>query len=109
MIYCFDIDGTLCTQTHGKYDEAQPLQNRIDFINDLYNRGHIIYLMTARGMTRTNNNVVLAYAEMYNFTKQQVDRWNIKYHALFLGKPTADFYIDDKAVLDSEFFEQQGS
>jgi hypothetical protein len=46
---------------------------------------------------------------MYNFTKQQVDRWNIKYHALFLGKPTADFYIDDKAVLDSEFFEQQDS
>lgn len=104
MIYCFDIDGTLCTQTDGDYSKAEPLQHRIDIVNNLYDNGHTIYILTARGMTRSNNNISMAYGEMYAFTKQQLSKWGIRYHILFLGKPKADFYIDDKAIEDTSFF-----
>ena len=107
MIYCFDIDGTLCTQTDGNYIKALPIQNRIDIVNSLYNSGHTIYILTARGMTRSDNNISLAYGEMYSFTKDQLSAWGVKYHMLFLGKPKADYYIDDKAMVDTEFFTGQ--
>lgn len=105
MIYCFDIDGTLCTQTDGDYTKALPIQHRINVLNDLYNDGHTIYILTARGMTRSKNNTSIAYGEMYSFTKEQLYQWGVKYHMLFLGKPKADYYIDDKAVSDTTFFD----
>ena len=29
MIYCFDIDGTLCTKGHEDYSDAEPFLERI--------------------------------------------------------------------------------
>lgn len=104
MIYIFDIDGTVCTNTNGDYDKAEPFQERVDLINSLYDDGHRIIFQTARGMGRTNNNVLQAYKLFYTFTKQQLDRWGIKYHDLFLGKPEGDLFIDDKGVRDEDFF-----
>ena len=37
-------------------------------------------------------------------TKKQLDNWGINYHSLFLGKPSGDFYIDDKGIKDEDFF-----
>ena len=37
-------------------------------------------------------------------TKMQLDIWGCKYHELILGKPSADYYIDDKAVNSDDFF-----
>jgi len=31
--------------------------------------------------------------------------WGCKYHQLFLGKPSGDFYIDDKGINDTDFFD----
>jgi len=90
MIYCFDIDGTLCTNTDGDYPNAQPFAQVIDHVNRLYDEGHRILLYTARGATTR-----IDWREM---TEKQLKAWGVKYHALFLGKPTADVYIDDKAV-----------
>ena len=104
MIYIIDIDGTVCTNTNGDYDKAEPFQERVDLINSLYDDGHRIIFQTARGMGRTNNNVLQAYKLFYTFTKQQLDRWGIKYHDLFLGKPEGDLFIDDKGVRDEDFF-----
>ena len=104
MIYIFDIDGTVCTNTNGDYDKAEPFQERVDLINSLYDDGHRIIFQTARGMGRTNNNVLQAYKLFYTFTKQQLDRWDIKYHDLFLGKPEGDLFIDNKGVRDEDFF-----
>ena len=48
--FCFDIDGTICTNTWGDYEDAEPYFDRIDAVNELYDNGfHIIYF-TARGM-----------------------------------------------------------
>jgi len=104
VTYVFDIDGTICTNSNGKYEHAKPLQERIGIVNKLYDEGHIIVFQTARGMGRTNNNQSAAYAMLYELTREQLRSWNVKYHSLFLGKPSGDFYIDDKGIRDEDFF-----
>lgn len=104
MKYVFDIDGTICTQSPSDYSSAKPYQDRIKKINQLYEAGHTILFSTARGMGRNNNDITLANTQFYDLTKRQLEEWGVKYHQLFLGKPAADFYIDDKAVNDEQFF-----
>jgi capsule biosynthesis phosphatase len=104
MKYVFDIDGTLCTHSAPDYDNAQPYIERIKKVNKLYDEGHTIICFTARGMGRHKNNVLLAIQDFYEFTSNQLKKWEVKYHYLFLGKPNADFYIDDKGIKDSDFF-----
>ena len=29
-------------------------------------------------------------------TLNQLKKWNVKYHKIFFGKPSTDFYVDDK-------------
>ena len=90
MIYCFDIDGTLCTNTDGDYANAEPFKEICDRVNQLFEEGHQIQLYTARGATTR--------IDWRELTESQLEEWNVSYHALYLGKPTADVYIDDKAI-----------
>lgn len=106
MRYVFDLDGTLCTNTDGQYHVAESIDQRIKFLNNLYDNGHHITILTARGMSTYQNDSKKANARWYDFTKKQLDAWGIKYHELFLGKPAGDFYIDDKAVKDVDFFSE---
>ena len=32
MIYCFDLDGTLCTNTEGDYENSTPFVERINIV-----------------------------------------------------------------------------
>ena len=105
MTYVFDIDGTICSNSNGDYDSAKPIKPRIEMVNSLYDKGHTIVLQTARGMGRTNNNQTSAYVLFYVYTVQQLGTWGVKYHSLFLGKPSGDVYVDDKGVKDAEFFD----
>tara|TARA_R110000744_G_scaffold186598_4_gene306000 strand:+ start:6173 stop:6499 length:327 start_codon:yes stop_codon:yes gene_type:complete len=104
MTYVFDIDGTLCTNTHGDYQSALPLENRIKKVNQLFDEGHKIILLTARGMGRSHNSAAYADKAFRKLTEEQLERWGVKYHQLFLGKPSGDFYIDDKGIKDEDFF-----
>ena len=90
MIYCFDIDGTLCTNTEGEYEDAEPYPHVIERVNALHDEGHQILLYTARGATTG--------IDWREVTERQLRTWGVKYHELYLGKPTADVYVDDKAV-----------
>ena len=88
--YCFDLDGTLCTLTDGDYEKAEPIIDRIQKVNKLYDEKNTIIINTARGfVTGTNWEKV---------TKKQLSDWNVKYNYLYFNKPAADFYIDDKAL-----------
>ncbi len=104
MTYVFDIDGTICTNTQGDYDNAQPLTERINTVNRLYDEGNTIVFLTARGMGRTKNCRETARALFYDITKDQLEKWGVKYHELYLGKPSGDIYIDDKGERDENFF-----
>lgn len=88
-IYCFDIDGTLCTKTDGRYEDAKPFLERIAVVNQLHAEGHVIKLFTARGSTTGIN-----WREL---TERQMADWGVAYHELIMGKPEADVFIDDKA------------
>ena len=105
MKYIIDIDGTICTPVlNGNYEEANPISYRIEKINKLYYEGHTIVYLTARGMGRFEDNSDLAKSAFYTLTADQLEKWGCKYHKLMLGKPSGDFYIDDKGVNSDEFF-----
>ena len=55
-------------------------------------------------MNTFKNNQIKAIQKYYSLTEQQLRKWNIKYHNLILGKPAADFYIDDKGINDEDYF-----
>lgn len=95
---CFDLDGTLCTNTMGNYSEAKPLKQAIKKVNELYEEGHHIIIFTARYMGKSEGDIEKAYEIGYDFTTEQLKRWGIKYHKLILGKPEYDIIIDDKSI-----------
>jgi hypothetical protein len=87
-----------------RYEQALPIQDRIDKINKLYDDGNTIVYLTARGMGRYKNNADLAKKEFYEFTEIQLSLWGCNYHQLFLGKPSGDYYVDDKGIHSDDFF-----
>tara|TARA_Y100000310_G_scaffold199273_1_gene199276 strand:- start:493 stop:840 length:348 start_codon:yes stop_codon:yes gene_type:complete len=104
MTYVVDIDGTLCTLVDGNYSQAQPLRERIKKINKLATTGHTIILHTARGMNRFEGNTFKCHSEFYLFTERQLKKWGVMYDKLIMGKPSGDYYIDDKGINDEDFF-----
>ena len=95
---CFDLDGTLCTNTWGKYTEAKPIAAAINKVNELYDQGFEITIFTSRYMGKNKENIKKAHEEGYKITKAQIEKWGIKYSKLILGKPTYDLLIDDKSL-----------
>ena len=104
MKYIVDIDGTICSQSGTNYESAEPIQSRIEKLNTLFDQGHEIVYFTARGMGRHDGDVHRAYRQFYEFTRQQLASWGVKYTDLRLGKPAGDIYVDDKGVKDVDFF-----
>jgi len=96
MRYFVDIDGTICTNTHGEYAAATPLYDNIIKINELYDKGHSIVYWTARGTT--------SGIDWTDLTVKQLDEWGVKYHELMLGKPYYDLFICDRAINAREYF-----
>ena len=107
--YCVDIDGTICSPTIGRdYHKAEPWQDRIKVLNKLYDEGHYIIYFTARAMGRFADlphsvASVKAKEVLFELTRQQLEEWGVKYHELIMGKPHADFFIDDKGIKDEDF------
>tara|TARA_R100000008_G_C3571321_1_gene162317 strand:+ start:311 stop:631 length:321 start_codon:yes stop_codon:yes gene_type:complete len=89
MIYCFDIDGTICT-TDCHYEDAEPFVEVIKKINKLYEDGHFISMCTSRG-DRSGK-------DWTELTEKQLSKWNVKFNELRMVKPGADVYVDDKCV-----------
>ena len=72
MKYVIDIDGTICKEviipdSGGKKDYANhiPMYDRIAKVNALYDAGHTIKYMTARGC--------VSKIDYYDLTKNQLD------------------------------------
>ena len=97
MIYCFDIDETICSKVdNSQYEFAKPFLDIIKTINDLYDSGNKIIIMTARGCVSGKDHTEL--------TKKQLQEWKLNYHELIMNKkPHADIFIDDKAMNIEDF------
>ncbi len=98
MKYCFDLDGTICdtplrpSDLKPGYLEATPFPFMVGEVNRLYDEGHKIIIMTARGRG--------SGLDWTQLTIKQLDMWGVKYHELepMFHKPTADIFIDDKGI-----------
>ena len=95
-IICFDIDNVICKTVKSNYKRSKPILKNIKYINKLYKDGHVIKIFTARYMGRTNDNSLAAQKNAKKITINQLKKWKVNYHKLFFGKPSSDFYIDDK-------------
>tara|TARA_A100001011_G_C14315485_1_gene847775 strand:+ start:4812 stop:5114 length:303 start_codon:yes stop_codon:yes gene_type:complete len=87
-IYCFDIDDTICETQGIDYANSQPIKERIIKINKLKKDGNTIIFYTARGFVSK-----IDYLEL---TTKQLTEWGVSYDKIYMGKPNADYYIDDK-------------
>ena len=96
--YIVDIDGTICyhRSKSSHYSQARPMKDRIKFFNKLYDAGHTIIYWTARGQQSGVDHTEL--------TKKQLDEWQVKRTELRMGKQSYDYWIDDKAFNDKDFF-----
>jgi len=97
LIYCFDLDNTLCNTSGSDYDNATPIMSRIEKVNALYDEGHTIIIETARGNVSGRNH--------FYYTTDQLREWSLKFHTLRTGvKFNADVFVDDRAISDKDFF-----
>ena len=96
MKYCFDLDGTICNTPcdpdghNQRYWDSTPIPFMVETVNRLYDEGHKIIIMTARGRGSGKD-----WTEL---TANCLKDWGVKYHELepMFHKPTADIFIDDK-------------
>jgi len=94
--FCFDLDNTLCDTVNSQYEKSKPKKNAIKTVNYLFEKGHTIKINTARYMGRSNDNLK-DKKKLHIKISKQLNKFGIKYHKLFISKPAADIYIDDKA------------
>ncbi|MCD4794189.1 MAG: hypothetical protein K8R54_13205 [Bacteroidales bacterium] len=88
---CFDIDGIIASLSpQNDYNQALPNTDVIDLINKLYEKGFDIILYTARGSASGIN--------WKKETEEQMRKWGLKYNELYLGKPAAAYYVDDRLI-----------
>ena len=99
--FCFDLDNTLVTTptVPGDYCTCKPIYRVIDYLQKLHADGYYIIIHTARRMRTHKGNLGRVVADIGAITIQQMRDFAIPYDELIFGKPFADFYIDDKAVL----------
>jgi mannose-6-phosphate isomerase-like protein (cupin superfamily) len=97
MIYCIDIDETLCHSIEDDYAHSVPCPMAIAKVNKLYGEGHTIKLFTGRGSFDNT--------DWRPFVEKQLKKWAVKYHELVMGKPHADVFIDDKAINTMDWME----
>jgi len=95
MRWVFDIDGTLCDTNGTDYMNSEPDESMIILVNMLYDKGDYITIQSARGSS--------SGIDWYQKTKDQLDKWGLKYHKLILNKPAGDIYVDDASIKPEEF------
>ena len=106
MKYVIDIDGTICNEVFNadgskNYAIHEPMMDRIAKVNALYDAGHIIKYMTARG--------AVSGIDHFKLTNNQLVEWGAKFDELDVGnKPHYDIWIDDKAFWSENFFRETG-
>lgn len=99
MLIYVDIDETICkTPKCRDYTKAEPILERINKINKLFNEGNTIIYWTARG--------TVTGIDWRKVTEKQFEDWGVKYHELKFGKPAYDLFIDDKNINSERFFNE---
>ena len=98
-----DVDDTISKHTNRDYENAEPITEMIERVNQYFDAGwHIVYY-TARGAVSCNGDVKLIEATRGPVLEKWMKDHGVKYHELRFGKPIAVYYVDDKALRPDEF------
>lgn len=103
-----DVDGTLCAKRRPdeSYADVRPREDVLAALREYRKRGFYIILATSRNMNSYDGNVGLITANTAKTLLAWLDRHEVPYDELHVGKPWAGkggFYVDDKAIRPSEF------
>lgn len=107
--FCFDLDNTLVSypEKDGDYSTVKPIEKNIKMVQYLKKMGNTIIIHTARRMKTHHGNVGNVIRDIGPVTFETLDKFKIPYDELYFGKPYADYYIDDKAVLAYDDLEKE--
>lgn len=101
-----DYDDTIATTFNRDWENAEPNQPLIDRLNELYDQGWTIHIVTARGQLSCNGDCDAADKKY----RAQIERWLdnhcVKYTDLSFQKKLAAYYIDDKGITPDDFVEK---
>lgn len=103
-----DVDGTLCPirKSSESYSDLQPYPEMIAQLRDYREKGFYVILFSSRNMNTYDGNVGRIAAVTGKQMMEWLDRHEIPYDELHLGKPwpgRGGFYVDDKAIRPDEF------
>ena len=87
MQLIIDLDGTICTEEKTfSRNLAKPNKDAKESIEKLKNMGNTIIIYTARSWNE------------YEMTIDWLKKNIIPFDQLIMGKPTGDYWIDDRAI-----------
>lgn len=99
-----DLDDTISFTTNRDFENATPNKELITKLNELYNSGWTINILTARGRLSCKS-----LEEREQKYRIQIEDWlnknGVLYNSLSFEKPLATYYIDDKAIKPEQFLE----
>jgi capsule biosynthesis phosphatase len=103
-----DVDGTLCPikREDEDYSDLSPCAEVVARMREYRAHGFYLILQSSRNMNRHDGNMGLITAHTARTMLDWLDRHEIPYDELHLGKPWAGrggFYVDDRAIRPSEF------
>lgn len=96
-IFIFDLDNTICKTKKNFYSNSKPKKNIIKKINQIKKNGHTVKIFTSRYMGRNNENSINVTKKFYGKTLKQLKSWGLQFDELLMGKPSYDYFIDDKS------------
>lgn len=92
MKLVIDLDGTICTEEKQfSRSLAKPIKGAINAINNFKKSGYIIIIYSSRTWME------------YEMTVDWLNKNNVIYDQLILGKPQGDYWIDDRALRFSDW------
>jgi len=87
LTVCVDIDGTLLTyEDYEKNKWGQPIPHAMYVLNEWIENDVHVVLFTARG------------EDEKSALEKHLKDYKVPYDTLIMGKPHADFYVDDRAI-----------
>ena len=105
--FVIDVDDTVCFTKNRDFKNSEPNQPVIDKINELHNKGWKIIFATARG-AKSCPTLLEREIKYRGKTEYWLHEHKVKFDDLVLGKPNADYYVDDKAMSIEEFLKFKG-
>lgn len=103
-----DVDGTLCPikRENESYSDLEPVVEVVDRLRWYQSQGFYVILSSSRNMNTHDGNLGKIVADTGKNMMEWLDRHEIPYDELHLGKPWSGrggFYVDDKAIRPDEF------